>query len=152
MVLAYDLLNWSTFICVVHISLHHLKTYWIYINHVCYPILNHHQFYDKIAASSEVSKLQQHLTLLKEEYTKLQSHCAELEKKYNLAAASSGDLSETSFIARLLMTVTSLYKRELYSDIKIKLQTSTLPAHKFVLNARSDDFNEEALKKINELG
>lgn len=96
--------------------------------------------------------MQQHLALLKEEYTKLQSHCAELEKKYNLAAASSGDLSETSFIARLLMTVTSLYKRELYSDIKIKLQTKTLPAHKFVLNARSDDFNEEALKKMEELG
>ncbi|XP_077288215.1 rabankyrin-5 [Arctopsyche grandis] len=102
-------------------------------------------------ASSEVAKLQQHLALLKEEYTKLQAHCTEVEKKYNLAAASAGDLSETSFIARLLMTVSTLYNRELYSDISIKLQSKTIPAHKFVLNARSDDFNEEALKNVKEL-
>lgn len=104
------------------------------------------------SASSEVAKLQQHLALLKEEYTKLQAHCTEVEKKYNLAAASAGDLSETSFIARLLMTVATLYNRELYSDISIKLQSKTIPAHKFVLNARSDDFNEEALKNVKELG
>lgn len=104
------------------------------------------------AASSEVTKLQQHLTLLKEEYGKLQSHCAEVERKYTLAAASAGDLSETSFVARLLMTVATLYGRETYSDITIKLQSKSMPGHKFVLNARSDDWNEEALKNLEELG
>lgn len=104
------------------------------------------------AASSEVSKLQQHLALLKEEYGKLQSHCAEVERKYTLAAASAGDLSETSFVARLLMTVAQLYGRETYSDINIKLQSKSMPGHKFVLNARSDDWNEEALKNLEDLG
>ncbi|XP_060806538.1 rabankyrin-5 isoform X1 [Amyelois transitella] len=102
-------------------------------------------------ASSEVTKLQQHLALLKEEYSKLQSHCAEVERKYTLAAASAGDLSETSFVARLLMTVATLYGRDTYSDITIKLQSKSMPGHKFVLNARSDDWNEEALKGLEEL-
>ncbi|XP_041972423.1 rabankyrin-5 [Aricia agestis] len=102
-------------------------------------------------ASSEVTKLQQHLALLKEEYSKLQSHCAEVERKYTLAAASAGDLSETSFVARLLMTVSTLYGRETYSDIVIKLQNKSVPGHKFVLNARSDEWNEDALKHLNEL-
>lgn len=104
------------------------------------------------AASSEVTKLQQHLALLKEEYSKLQSHCAEVERKYTLAAASAGDLSETSFVARLLMTVATLYGRETYSDIKIKLQNKCMPGHKFVLCARSDDWNQDALKNLEELG
>ncbi|KOB69802.1 Ankyrin repeat and FYVE domain-containing protein 1, partial [Operophtera brumata] len=103
------------------------------------------------AASSEVTKLQQHLSLLKEEYGKLQSHCAEVERKYTLAAASAGDLSEASFVARLLMTVTQLYGRTTYSDIAIKLQSKSMPGHKFVLNARSDDWSEEALKNLDEL-
>lgn len=103
-------------------------------------------------ASSEVTKLQQHLSLLKEEYGKLQSHCVEVERKYTLAAASAGDLSETSFVARLLMTVATLYGRDTYSDITIKLQSKSMPGHKFVLNARSDDWNEEALKNLEELG
>ncbi|XP_034827404.1 rabankyrin-5 [Maniola hyperantus] len=102
-------------------------------------------------ASSEVTKLQQHLTLLKEEYSKLQSHCAEVERKYMLAAASAGDLSETSFVARLLMTVSTLYGRDTYSDIVVKLQNKSVPGHKFVLNARSDDWNEEALRNLTEL-
>lgn len=103
-------------------------------------------------ALSEVDKLQRHLLLLKEEYTKLQSHCADLERKYSLAAASAGDLSESSFVARLLMTVATLYGRELYSDVSVKLVGRHIPAHKFVLNARSDDFNEDALKNTQELG
>ncbi|GBP26999.1 Rabankyrin-5 [Eumeta japonica] len=102
-------------------------------------------------ASNEVTKLQQHLSLLKEEYSKLQAHCAEVERKYTLAAASAGDLSETSFVARLLMTVASLYGRDTYSDIRVKLQNKHMPGHKFVLNARSDDWNEDALKDVEEL-
>lgn len=112
----------------------------------------HFVIMSECAASSEVSKLQQHLALLKEEYGKLQSHCAEVERKYTLAAASAGDLSETSFVARLLMTVAQLYGRETYSDIQIKLQGKSMPGHKFVLNARSDDWNEGALKDLEELG
>lgn len=92
------------------------------------------------------------MALLKEEYSKLQIHCAEVERKYTLAAASAGDLSETSFVARLLMTVSTLYGRETYSDINIKLQNKSVPAHKFVLNARSDDWNEAAIKNLTELG
>lgn len=110
------------------------------------------KWYVGFSGSSEVTKLQQHLTLLKEEYGKLQSHCTELERKYTLAAASAGDLSETSFVARLLMTVSTLYGKETYSDIVIKLQNKSVPGHKFVFNARSDDWNEEALKNFNELG
>ncbi|XP_048482111.1 rabankyrin-5 [Plutella xylostella] len=102
-------------------------------------------------ASSEVTKLQQHLALLKEEYSKLQSHCADVERKYTLAAASAGDLSEASFVSRLLMTVTTLYARETYSDVRIKLQGKAMPGHKFVLNARSDDWSEDALKDVEEL-
>lgn len=105
-----------------------------------------------ITASNEVTKLQQHLALLKEEYSKLQNQCTEWERKYNLAAASAGDLSETSFVARLLLTVSSLYGRETYSDVTIKLQNKSMPGHKFVLNARSDDWNETALKNCTELG
>lgn len=105
-----------------------------------------------ISASSEVTKLQQHLALLKEEYSKLQSHCAEVERKYTLVAASAGDLSETSFVARLLMTVATLYGRETYSDVQVKLQGKVMPGHKFVLNARSDDWSEDALKDVEELG
>lgn len=119
---------------------------------VSIDVCTHFVIMSECAASSEVSKLQQHLALLKEEYGKLQSHCAEVERKYTLAAASAGDLSETSFVARLLMTVAQLYGRETYSDIKIKLQSKSMPGHKFVLNARSDDWNEEALKNLEELG
>lgn len=107
--------------------------------------------YGLVMASSEVTKLQQHLALLKEEYSKLQSHCAEVERKYTLAAASAGDLSETSFVARLLMTVATLYGRETYSDVKVRLQSKCMPGHKFVLNARSDEWNEDALKDVEEL-
>lgn len=103
-------------------------------------------------AQTEVTKLQQHLSLLKEEYTKLQSHCAEIERKYNLAAASAGELNETSFVARLLSSVALLYGKTTYSDIIIKLNNKTFPAHRLILSARSDKWNEETLGKAKELG
>lgn len=101
-------------------------------------------------------KLESHLRLLKEEYIKLQKNYAELERKYSRAVASSGDkdLGEfSSFVSRLAMTVATLYGRKTYSDISIRLNDNkTIPAHKFVLNARSEEWREEVLADINELG
>lgn len=93
--------------------------------------------------------------MLKEEYTKLQRNYAELERKYSKAAAAIGDkdLGEfSSFVSRLAMTVATLYGRKTYSDITIRLTEKTIPAHKFVLNARSEEWREEILADINELG
>lgn len=90
--------------------------------------------------------------MLKEEYSKLQTRCADLERRYARAAAAGGDLSEASFVARLLITVSALYGRDTYSDINIRLADAVMPAHKFVLNARSDDWSEDALKNVQELG
>lgn len=92
---------------------------------------------------------------MKEEYTKLQRNYAELERRYSKAAAAIGDkdLGEfSSFVSRLAMTVATLYGRKTYSDITIRLSDKTIPAHKFVLNARSEEWREEVLADINELG
>uniref|UniRef100_A0A336L854 CSON005819 protein n=1 Tax=Culicoides sonorensis TaxID=179676 RepID=A0A336L854_CULSO len=99
-------------------------------------------------------KLEKHLKLLKEEYTKLQKGYAELERKYSKAVASSEDkdLSEfSSFVSRLVMTVATLYGRSTYSDITIKLKDKSIPAHKFVLNARSEEWREEVILDLQEL-
>lgn len=95
------------------------------------------------------------MSLLKEEYTKLQRNYAELERKYSKAAAASGDndLGEfSSFVSRLTITVASLYGRKTYSDLTIRFSDKTIPAHKFVLNARSEEWREEVLADIGELG
>lgn len=100
-------------------------------------------------------KLENHLKLLKEEYKKLQTSYAELERKYSKAVASNGEAGElgefSSFVSRLVMTVATLYGRTAYSDIQIKLKDKSLPAHKFVLNARSEEWREDVLKDIDEL-
>ena len=67
-----------------------------------------------LLAGGEVTKLQQHLSLLKEEYVKLQRRYQELEQRYAVAAATAGDVDENSFVARLLHTVAGLYDHELY--------------------------------------
>lgn len=93
--------------------------------------------------------------MLKEEYTKLQRNYADLERKYSKAAAALGDKDVgefSSFVSRLVMTVATLYGRKIYSDITIRLNDKTIPAHKFVLNARSEEWREEVLADINELG
>jgi phage shock protein A len=61
---------------------------------------------------TEVTKLQQHLALLKKEYVKLQNHCSELEKKFSITNAR--DKSEDSFVSRLLQTVAGLYSQKQY--------------------------------------
>ncbi|KAL1394865.1 hypothetical protein pipiens_002970 [Culex pipiens pipiens] len=106
------------------------------------------------SASNDSVKLEKHLKLLKEEYTKLQKNYAELERKYSKAAASSDDhdLGEfSSFCSRLVMTVATLYGRKTYSDITVKLKDKTMPAHKFVLNARSEEWREEVIADKAEL-
>lgn len=105
--------------------------------------------------SDAADKLGKQLDLLKEEYKKLQRLYAELERKYSKAVASSEekDLSEfSSFVSRLVMTVATLYGRSTYSDISIKLKDKSIPAHKFVLNARSEEWREEVIIDMQELG
>lgn len=105
--------------------------------------------------SGAADKLEKHLKLLKEEYTKLQKGYAELERKYSKAVASTEekDLSEfSSFVSRLVMTVATLYGRSTYSDITIKLKDKSIPAHKFVLNSRSEEWREEVIIDKQELG
>lgn len=102
-----------------------------------------------------MDKLEQHLKLLKTEYTKLQKNYAELERKYSKVAAASGDsdLGEfSSFVSRLAMTVATLYGRKTYSDITVRLSDKTVPGHKFVLNARSEEWGEDILADTSELG
>lgn len=85
----------------------------------------------------------------------MQKGYAELERKYSKAAAASGDkdLGEfSSFVSRLAMTVAALYGRKTYSDITIKLREKEIPAHKFVLSARSEEWREETLAELTELG
>lgn len=99
-------------------------------------------------------KLEKHLLLLKEEYTKLQRNYADLERKYSRAVASTDNdtLGEcSSFVSRLAITVASLYGRPIYSDIAIKMKSKLMPAHKFVLHARSEEWREEILVAANEL-
>jgi hypothetical protein len=67
-----------------------------------------------VPVTGEVTKLQQHLSLLKEEYVKLQAHCIELEKKYALVTSATGEVNENSFLAKLLRTVAELFDQQLY--------------------------------------
>lgn len=107
------------------------------------------------ASKDSVEKLEQHLKLLKAEYTKLQKNYAELERKYSKVAAANGEngVGEfSSFVSRLAMTVATLYGRKTYSDITLRLSDKTVPGHKFVLNARSEEWSEDVLADTNELG
>lgn len=90
-------------------------------------------------SSDSTGKVQNHLKLLKNEYSKLQKSYAELQRKFDdLQAKSTNDPAgdNSSFNSRLLMVVTSLYGRKQYSDLSIKLKEKTIPAHKFVFQAR----------------
>lgn len=74
-----------------------------------------------VAFSGEVAKLQNHLSLLREEYVKLQNRLAEVEKKYQIAVAASGQGGDDNFVARLLKTVSDLFDKELYRCIPLVL-------------------------------
>lgn len=71
------------------------------------------------SADPEVSKLQQHLQLLKKEYAKLQGHCADLEKK--VALLSAHDSSADTFASRLIASVAALYKQNKYRCVNRRL-------------------------------
>ncbi|EDW37972.1 GL12350 [Drosophila persimilis] len=105
--------------------------------------------------AASVQKLENHLALLKEEYTKLQRSYAELERKFNEVVASSADAELTgelsSFVSRLALTVASLYGRTTYSDVNIRTSAKTVPAHKFVLHARSEKWRDDVLGSTQEL-
>ncbi|EFN77373.1 rabankyrin-5 [Harpegnathos saltator] len=92
--------------------------------------------------STEAQKWQQHLTLLREQYVNLYNANAELQKEYAIVTA---DKQECGFVGRLLATIASLYCQHRYSDINIKLIDQEIPAHKFVLSARTDFFNDSVL-------
>ncbi|RWS12587.1 rabankyrin-5-like protein [Dinothrombium tinctorium] len=88
----------------------------------------------------EVEKLKKHLSLLREEYVKLQSKHSDVERRYNVLIATHGNVDEDTFVSRLLKTIANLFDKELYSDLNIFLQRSTIKAHKFILAARSSDW------------
>lgn len=64
----------------------------------------------------EIKKLEKHLALLREEYVKIQTRMIEYERKYETLAASVGDanLSDKSFVNRLLKKVADLFEKDLY--------------------------------------
>lgn len=80
-----------------------------------------------------------------------------MERKYNEAIVSTSDPESTgefsSFVSRLALTTASLYGRSIYSDLNIKTNSNgtIMPAHKFVLHARSDKWRNEALATAKEL-
>ncbi|CAF3694746.1 unnamed protein product [Rotaria socialis] len=99
---------------------------------------------------NEVSKLQQHLVLLREEYVKLQQRYKTLERNYNVLNSTT-KIDQNSFVYRLLRTVAELFNRELYSDIAIKLDGETLRGHRFILAARSVKWDPQQLGDATEL-
>lgn len=110
-------------------------------------------------AEVEVIKLQKHLTLLREEYVKLQNKYTELERKYNVVSSIANHNNQNphqdpadNYISRLLKTISELFDKDLYSDLKIVLNNGAeLKAHKFVLDARSKNWNNHNLSLISEL-
>jgi ankyrin repeat protein len=99
----------------------------------------------------ELEKSKKHLSLLREEYVKLQNKYCELEKKFNLLNASKGVIDDNNFVSRLMRTVANLFDKELYCDLIIKLNGSSIKAHKFVLSSRSDNWDANHLQHISEL-
>lgn len=67
---------------------------------------------------NEISKLQQHLVLLREEYVKLQQRYKKLEREHDVIS-STKKLNQDSFVSRLLKIVGDLFNRELYRFAKI---------------------------------
>ncbi|XP_076453246.1 rabankyrin-5-like [Babylonia areolata] len=104
-------------------------------------------------SDNEVSKLQNHLSLLREEYVKLQNRFADLERRYQVAVAGSGEGdSEGSFVTRLLRIISDLYDKEQYSDLRVQLEGGhQVHAHKFILQARSDEWASSDLAHVSEL-
>lgn len=95
--------------------------------------------------------------MLREEYAKLQRSYNELEQKYSRALVANPELNDvggefSSFISRLAMQVANLHGRSVFSDIDIKLKDRTVPGHKFVLRARSNEWSEDVIADQGEVG
>ena len=73
--------------------------------------------------TAEVTKLQQHLDLLREQYVKLQQKHAELEQKYTRAIAISGNAGTDHFVSHLLKLVAELFDKPLYRYMYILVHT-----------------------------
>ncbi|CAP25090.1 Protein CBG04368 [Caenorhabditis briggsae] len=88
-----------------------------------------------------------YLHILKEQFNALQSEHLELRRKYDLQNASSNSAnSEDTLPSRLLTLTSSLLEKPKFSDVKFKFPAAKIsknddveiPAHKFVLAARTD--------------
>lgn len=85
-------------------------------------------------------KLKSQLSILQREYDQLHRDFLDLEYKYNslLNTEDKEDgSSRNGVMTQLARTVESLYGENLYTDIKIKLCSKTIDAHKLILHARS---------------
>ncbi|XP_059177093.1 rabankyrin-5-like isoform X2 [Physella acuta] len=105
-------------------------------------------------AADEVSKLQNHLSLLREEYVKLQNKLADVERRYQVAIAAGPGNGEgqDGFVSRLLKFIADLFDKEQYSDLTIQLEGGQdVCAHKFILSARSYDWGVPDLQVVSEL-
>jgi len=89
-------------------------------------------------ALDEAAKVSHHLSLLRDEYNKLQARYAELLRQ--VGTSQVADPKGTTFLQRLLKFVGSLYQSDHLSDVKIMLAHRTVPGHRFVLTARSDNW------------
>lgn len=58
---------------------------------------------------------------------------------------------EGSFVSRMLQKIAELFEKDLYSDLTIILDGQHLPAHRFVLAARSDHWGITSLGDMEEL-
>ena len=67
-----------------------------------------------LSSVDELTRVQQHLNLLREQYVKLQQRHSDLEQKYTRAIATSGDATADHFVSRLLKMVADLYDKSLY--------------------------------------
>uniref|UniRef100_A0A1I7T4N3 ANK_REP_REGION domain-containing protein n=1 Tax=Caenorhabditis tropicalis TaxID=1561998 RepID=A0A1I7T4N3_9PELO len=81
-----------------------------------------------------------YMHILKEQFNALQSEHQSLRRKYELLSASSTSESPDSLPSRLLSVTSSLLESPRFSDIKFRIPKSsdTIPAHKLVLEARTD--------------
>lgn len=66
-------------------------------------------------------------------------------------AADCGDNIENNFAFRLLELIHNLYDSSVYSDVTIVLSDSEIRAHKLVLSARSELWNESVLQSKEKL-
>nr|XP_045601096.1 rabankyrin-5-like [Procambarus clarkii] len=105
-----------------------------------------------MAAVNEVVKLQQHLSLLREQYVRLQERHTALEQQHAIATAGSQITEgEDSFVTRLLRFVADLYDEEKYSDMSVHLGSRDVRAHRFVLAARSNSWGIPSLADVDSL-